>query len=49
MSHYARGARKEQETSYSTDQGQIVVDATNRGRPVTIASLFFLGCVAEIN
>ena len=48
MSYYARGARKEQETDSSTDHGWIVVDATDRGRPVTAAFSFFLGCVADI-
>ena len=49
MSCHVCGARKEQETGSSADHGQIVIDAMDSGRPVTAASSFFLGCVAEIN
>jgi len=49
MSSYARRTRKEQEADYSTDHGWTMVDATNYGTPVSVASSFFLGCVGEIN
>jgi len=44
-----RGARKEQETSYSTDHNRTMLDVTDRGRPVTAVSSFSLSCVVEIN
>jgi len=49
MSCYAHGAKKEQNPGFSADHGWTVVDATDRGRPITAASSFFLGCVVEIN
>jgi len=49
MSCYARGARKEQETSSSADYGRTMVDATDHRGLVIAASSFSVSCVAEIN
>jgi len=49
MSCYACGARKEHKTGSSAEYYWAVVDAMDHGRLVTVASSFFLSCVAEIN
>jgi len=41
--------RKSNKIQSSTDYGQTVADAIDRGRPITSASSFSLSCVAEIN
>jgi len=42
-------AKKEQNFKSSTEHSQPMVEPTDRGMPVTVAPLFSLGCVAEIN
>jgi len=47
--HPARGVRKEQKASSSTDHGQTVIPATDRGEHEAAASSSAFDCVAKIN
>jgi len=44
-----RREKKEQKFRSRSDHDQTVVNPTDRGMVVTVASSFFIGCVAEIN